>query len=227
MTREDILAELFRLRDAEYAAFQARLLPTVPRERIIGVRTPALRSLAKGLRRGGDTAEFLSALPHPYFDEDQLHAFVISLEKDFDRCLAAVEAFLPCVDNWATCDQLSPQAFKKEPERLLPSIESWLRSGRTYTVRFAVGMLMQHFLDERFEPRWAELVASVRSEEYYVRMMAAWYFATALAKQYDAVLPFLTENRLDPWTHNKTIQKCAESFRIPPERKGYLKTLKR
>ena len=227
MNRDAILAELLRLQDKEYAGFQAGLLPTVPRERIIGVRTPALRALAKRLCREGDTAEFLSALPHPTFDEDQLHAFVISLEKNFNRCLAAVEAFLPFIDNWATCDQLSPAVFKKEPERLLPAIESWIRSERTYTVRFAIGMLMQHFLDGRFERRYAELAASVRSGEYYVNMMLAWYFATALAKQYDAVLPFLTENRLDPWTHNKTIQKCAESYRIPPERKQYLKTLKR
>ena len=226
MNRDEITAELFRLRDVEYAAMQTRIIPTVEAERIIGVRTPELRAFAKELFKDGDKGAFLVDLPHRYFDENQLHAFVISLEKDFEKCIAEVEAFLPFIDNWATCDQLSPKTFKKEPEKLLPHIRVWIRSDRTYTVRFAIGMLMQHFLDDRFSLEYADMTASVRSEEYYVNMMIAWYFATALAKQYDAVLPYLEEKRLDSWTHNKAIQKSVESNRITDEQKRYLRSLK-
>ena len=226
MNRDDIAAELFRMRDKDYALLQARIIPTVPAERIIGVRTPALRAFAKDLCNDGDIGEFLSCLPHRFFDEDQLHAFIISREKDFDKCVASVEAFLPYIDNWATCDQLSPAAFKKSPEKLLPRIQVWIGSNKTYTVRFALGMLMQHFLDERFSTSYTDLAASVRSEEYYVNMMIAWFFATALAKQYDLVIPYLEEKRLDNWVHNRTIQKSVESYRITDEQKAYLKTLK-
>ena len=226
MNRDEIVAELFRLQDKKYAAFQAKLIPTVEAERIIGVRTPELRSFAKRLFKDGDTVLFLECLPHKYFDENQLHAFVISLEKDFNKCIAEVEAFLPFIDNWATCDQLSPKAFKKEPEKLLPYIDTWIRSDRVYTVRFAIGMLMEHFLGERFHPKYADMVAAVRSDEYYINMMIAWYFATALAKQYTSILPYLEEKKLDDWTHNKTIQKCVESNRISTEQKAYLKTLR-
>ena len=226
MTRDAIVAELFRLQDKKYAAFQVKLIPTVEPDRIIGVRTPELRAFAKELSKDEDVGAFLAALPHQYFDEDQLHAFVISAEKDFDKCIGEVEAFLPFVDNWATCDQLSPKAFKKEPEKLLPYIKIWLKSDKVYTVRFAIGMLMQHFLDGRFAPKYPDMVAAVKSEEYYINMMIAWYFATALAKQYDAVLPYLEEKKLDDWTHNKAIQKSVESYRITPEQKAYLKTLK-
>ena len=226
MNREEILAELFRLQDKKYASFQAKLIPTVAADRIIGVRTPELRALAKELSVDEDTGAFLAALPHQYFEEDQLHAFVISGEKDFDKCVGEVEAFLPFVDNWATCDQLSPKAFKKAPEKLLPYIEAWLKSDKVYTVRFAIGMLMQHFLDGRFEPKYADMVAAVKSEEYYINMMIAWYFATALAKQYDAILPYLEGKRPDAWTHNKAIQKSVESYRITVEQKAYLKTLR-
>ena len=226
MNRQEILAELFRLQDKKYASFQAKLIPTIEPDRIIGVRTPELRALAKELSKDEDTGAFLAALPHQYFEEDQLHAFVISGEKDFDKCVGEVEAFLPLVDNWATCDQLSTKAFKKAPEKLLPYIEAWLKSDKVYTVRFAIGMLMQHFLDGRFDPKYADMVAAVRSEEYYINMMIAWYFATALAKQYDAILPYIERKRLDPWTHNKAIQKSVESYRITAEQKAYLKTLK-
>lgn len=226
MTRDEIVAELICLQDKKYAAFQAKLIPTIEPDRIIGVRTPQLRAFAKELFREGDTAAFLAALPHLYFEEDQLHAFVISLEKDFDKCMGSVEAFLPHIDNWATCDQLSPKVFKKEPEKLLPYIDIWLKSDKVYTVRFAIGMLMQHFLDGRFEPKYADMVAAVKSDEYYINMMIAWYFATALAKQYDAVLPYLEGKRLGDWTHNKAIQKSVESYRVTPEQKAYLKTLK-
>lgn len=227
MERKDIVAELFRLQDKDYAAFQSKLLPTVDQDRVIGVRTPALRTFAKSLYKEGETDGFLACLPHQYFDEDQLHAFLISLEKDFDKCISLVEAFLPYIDNWATCDQLSPKVFKMEPEKLLPYIEKWIKSDKIYTVRFAIGMLMQHFLDDRFDTKYAEMVANVESGEYYINMMIAWYFATALAKQYDSVLPYLEEDRLGDWVHQKTIQKCIESYRITENQKQYLKSLKR
>ena len=226
MNRDGIVSELFRLQDRDYAVMQAKIIPTVSADRIIGVRTPALRSLAKALCKERDIDGFLSCLPHPYFEEDQLHAFVISEEKDFDRCIAKVDAFLPFIDNWATCDQLSPRAFKKDPEKLLPHIQAWIRSDKTYTVRFAIGMLMQHFLDARFDAKYADAVAGIRSEEYYVNMMIAWYFATALAKQYERVLPYLENRRLADWTHNKAIQKSVESYRITDEQKAYLRTLR-
>ncbi len=226
MNRDEIVKELFRLRDENYAVMQTKIIPTVETERIIGVRTPALRTFAKELFRDEEADRFLASLPHQYFDENQLHAFVISLEKDFDKCMEKVEDFLPFIDNWATCDQLSPKAFKKEPEKLLPYIRSWIGSDKTYTVRFAIGMLMQHFLDERFRPEYADMVVEIKSEEYYINMMIAWYFATALAKQYESILPYLEEKRLDDWTHNKAIQKCVESRRITVEQKTFLKTLK-
>ena len=226
MNRDEITEELFRLQDRKYAAFQAKLIPTVEAGKIIGVRTPELRCFAKRLCKEEDAALFLECLPHQYFDENQLHAFVISLEKDFDKCIVEVEAFLPFIDNWATCDQLSPKAFKKEPEKLLPYICTWIRSDQVYIVRFAIGMLMEHFLGERFHIRYADMVAAVRSDEYYINMMIAWYFATALAKQYASILPYLEEKKLDGWTHNKTIQKSVESNRISAEQKSYLKTLK-
>ena len=226
--KQKIIEELFRLQDKDYATMQAKIIPTVAPERIIGVRTPALREMAKELAKDREcnVSEFLKDLPHKYFDEDQLHAFVISLEKDFDKCMAQVEAFLPYVDNWATSDQMSPKVFKKSPEKLLPYIRKWLGSDKVYTVRFAIGMLMQHFLDEKFSMEYADMVAAIRSEEYYVNMMIAWYFATALAKQYKAVLPYIEEKRLAPWVHNKAIQKSVESYRITDEQKNYLRTLK-
>ena len=226
MNRDEIVTALFRMRDADYALLQAKIIPTVAADRIIGVRTPALRAFAKALYKDRDKEDFLSCTPHQYFDENQLHAFVISLEKDFDKCIAEVDAFLPFIDNWATCDQLSPKAFKREPEKLLQYIQSWIKSDQTYTVRFAIGMLMQHFLDERFEAGYADMVAEVRSEEYYINMMIAWYFATALAKQYERTVPYLEGRRLDGWVHNKAIQKSVESYRITDEQKAYLKTLK-
>jgi len=226
MTQAEIRERLFRMRDTGYAAMQVSIIPTVGAERIIGVRTPALRAFAKELYRDEIRDAFLAGLPHPFFEEDQLHAFVLSEEKDFERCVQTVEAFLPYVDNWATCDQLSPKVFKKNAERLMPYIRKWIRSKETYTVRFAIKMLMQYFLDDRFSLEYPEMVAAVRSEAYYIRMMAAWYFATALASQYEAVLPFLENRKLEDWTHNKAIQKSLESFRIAPEQKAYLKTLK-
>jgi len=226
MNRNEIVAELFRLQDKDYALMQEKIIPTVSRDRIIGVRTPALRDFAKSLSKDQDIGEFLSYLPHQYFDEDQLHAFVISLEKDYDKCIGNVNAFLPFIDNWATCDQLSPKVFKKEPAKLLSFIQTWINSDKTYTVRFAIGMLMKYFLDEHFDTKYADMVAEVRSAEYYVNMMIAWYFATALAKQYESVLPYLEDRRLAVWVHNKAIQKSIESYRITDEQKAYLRTLK-
>ena len=218
---------LFSMQDTAYRDFQAKLIPGASPESMIGVRTPALRTYAKELLKNGDVSAFLAELPHRYFDENQLHAFLLSEMKDHARVLTELERFLPYVDNWATCDQLSPRIFKKHTAELLPEIRRWMAAEHTFTVRFGIGMLMQHYLGEHFQPEYPEWVASVRSEAYYINMMRAWYFATALAKQYDAVIPFLEEQRLDVWTHNKTIQKARESYRITPEQKDYLKTLKR
>ena len=221
-----IREELFKLRDGKYRDFQSRLIPTAAPETIIGVRTPELRRFAKELMKRGNISPFLEALPHRYFDENQLHAFLLSELKDYGRCLEEVCRFLPYIDNWATCDQLSPKVFARHRGELIEEIRKWIRSGQTYTVRFGIGMLMQHFLDEDFDPAYLERVAQIRSEEYYINMMIAWYFATALAKQYEAVLPFLEEKRLAPWTHYKAIQKALGSYRIKPEQKAYLRSLK-
>ena len=226
MTEQEIRARLFALRDQPYGEFQKKLIPTVDPSSIIGVRTPELKKLAKEMAKSGEGEAFLQILPHQYFDENQLHAFLLSEEKDFERCVVRVEAFLPFVDNWATCDQLSPKAFKKRRAELLPSIQKWLQSSRTYTVRFAIGMLLAHYLDEAFDPDYLQWVAAVSSEEYYVRMMVAWYFATALAKQYDAAIFYIEQKKLEPWTHNKAIQKAVESYRVSDDNKKYLKTLK-
>ena len=217
---------LFSLREEKFAAFQAKLIPNVAPERVIGVRTPALRKLAKTLRGSGQAEEFLKALPHEFFEENNLHAFLLCAMKDFEACVQAVEDFLPYVDNWATCDQMSPGVFRKNKQALLPHIRRWIASEQCYTRRFGIGMLMSHFLDEDFREEYLSLVSDIRSEEYYVNMMIAWYFATALAKQYEAALPYLENRRLDPWVHNKAIQKAVESFRVSDGHKTYLKTLK-
>lgn len=234
----EIQQRLREMQDVKYADFQIALIPGKEREGTIGVRTPQLRALAKELYRSADhdkaCEDFLSVLPHKYFDEMQLHAFIISEIKDFDACMSEVERFLPHVDNWATCDQLSPKVFGKKKvgrlvhgEALLEHIDRWLESDYTYTVRFGIGMLMQHFLDGDYDKTYMDRVAAVRSEEYYINMMIAWYFATALAKQYDDALGVLIDKKLDVWTHNKAIQKAVESRRISDETKGYLRTLKR
>ena len=223
---EEIRNELFSFQDIKYRDFQVKLMPTVAPETAIGVRTPALRKYAKALTKREDIADFLNDLPHRYFDENQLHAFIISEIKDYDKCMEEVKKFLPYVDNWATCDQLSPKTFKKHKAELLEEIKIWIDSDQTYTIRFAIGMLMQHFLDEDFDPAYPEMVSKLRSDEYYVNMMIAWYFATALAKQYETVRLYIEEQKLDAWTHNKAIQKSVESYRITPEQKEYLKSLR-
>ena len=222
----EIQERLFELQDEKYRDFQVKLIPSVDPATVIGVRTPELRKLAKELAKRDDIDMFLDALPHDYFDENQLHAFILSGMKDYAGCMAGVCAFLPYVDNWATCDQMSPKAFSKNKDDLLVHIKDWLQSDKTYTIRFAAGMLMEHFLGDDFDAAYPELVAGISSDEYYVNMMRAWYFATALAKQYDSIIPFIEGKKLDIWTHNKAIQKSVESYRITPEQKAYLKTLK-
>ena len=222
-----VTERLFALADEGYREFNSSLIPTLDKSGFIGVRTPALRALAKELYGTGEYAEFLRELPHRYFDENQLHAFVVSLIRDYGECVAAVDEFLPYVDNWATCDQLSPGVFAKNHERLAADAYRWTEAEHTYTVRFGIGALMAHFLDGDFKPEYLRRVAEIRSEEYYIRMMQAWYFATALAKQYDKILPFIEKQKLDVWTHNKTIQKARESYRITDEQKQILKELKR
>ncbi len=235
MTRQkNIQQELFALQDLSYGEFQSKLMPTVDKNRIIGVRTPNLRKYARELAKEwqdwpeeGMAETFLKSLPHMYYEEDNLHACLIESIRDYEACVAELDRFLPFVDNWATCDMMNPKVFRKYRRELLESIRRWLTSDHVYVVRFAIKMLMDHYLDEDFASEYPEWVAAVSSEEYYIRMMQAWYFATALAKQYDTVLPFLTEHRLEVWTHNKTIQKAVESYRITPQQKEYLKTLRR
>ena len=226
MITEEIKSKLLQMRDEKYKEFHAKLIPNVDADSILGIRTPELRKFAKEISKREDIGEFLKDLPHEYYDENQLHSFVLSEMKDFETCLKEVEAFLPYVNNWATCDQLTPKVFKKNRKALLPEIKKWIASDRTYTVRFAIKMLMDHFLDEEFDTEYPETVAAVCSEEYYIMMMQAWYFATALAKQYDAAIPWIEAKKLPPWVHNKTIQKAIESYRVSDEQKAYLRTLK-
>ena len=223
----DIQKLLFGRQDLAYQAFQSKLMPTVDPETVIGVRMPALRQLAKELARTPLAEDFLRQLPHRYYEENNLHGLLISSIPDYDAAVAALEEFLPHVDNWATCDLLSPRAFRKHPPELPEQIRRWAGDPHPYTVRFGLGMLMSFYLDGAFRPEYLDLAAGVRREEYYGKMMVAWYFATALAKQYDKALPYLADCRLDRWTHNKTIQKAVESYRITPEQKTSLRSLRR
>lgn len=223
---EKIMSRLLQMQDLKYRDFQCRLLPTIDPNSIIGVRIPNLRKFAKELSKLPEADEFLNSLPHKYYDENNLHGLLIENIKDFDRTIAYLDSFLPYVDNWATCDIISPKHFKKHLPELLEKIHIWTLSEHTYTIRFGIEMLMNFYLDEYFSIEYPKLVARIKSDEYYVKMMIAWYFATALAKQYDAVLPYIEQNRLDSWTHNKAIQKAIESYRITDEQKAYLRTLK-
>lgn len=223
----ELQQHLFGMRDAAYAAFIAKLTPGFPPSHFIGVRVPLLRTIARSFAKEEAASQsFLSHLPHSYYEEDMLHGMLISLVKDYDRCLDLIDRFLPYVDNWAVCDTLSPKVFAKHKAQLLENILRWSSSSHTYTCRFGLRMLMTHFLDDSFSADFLEIPATIRSEEYYVKMMVAWFFATALAKQWEATLPYLENRQLDPWTHRKTIQKAIESYRIPPERKDYLRTLR-
>ena len=217
---------LFELRDEEYARFQAKLTPSVAPELFIGVRVPEVRRLAKLLKNEPDAEAFLRELPHKYYDENMLHGLLISEIKDFDRAVEETERFLPYIDNWSVCDIMSPRVFRKHKAELLGSIRKWVGSDETYTVRFGIEMLMSHYLDDDFRPEYLDIVAGIRSGEYYVNMMIAWFFATALTKQWESAVSYLENRRLDKWTHNKTIQKAVESYRITDEQKTYLKTLK-
>lgn len=227
---EEIRRRLFAMQDKGYKAFQERLMPTVEAKTVIGVRTPQLRSFAKEVGKGklGEEAAgaFLDELPHVYYEENNLHAFLIEEIGDYKECVERLEAFLPYVDNWATCDMMRPKCFGKHKEELLDQIEKWIGSEHLYTIRFGIEMLMVYFLEENFKTEYADMVAGIRSEEYYVNMMIAWYFATALAKQYEQIIPYLEKKKLDAWVHRKSIQKAIESFRISKEQKEYLRTLR-
>lgn len=227
MVIDEIREELFKLQDPGYQEFQSRSVPSVDPARIIGVRVPELRKLAKTIAQRDDVSVFLADLPHKYYDEDMLHAYVISSVKGAGHCLELMDAFLPYVDNWATSDSLSPKCLRKNKQLLLSYVDKWIESDLTYTKRVAIDMLMTFFLDDDFDKAYLSKVSKIRSDEYYVNMMIAWYFATALAKQYEATVPYIEKCRLDRWTHNKTIQKAIESYRITPEQKEYLKTLRR
>jgi 3-methyladenine DNA glycosylase AlkD len=221
-----IIEQLKENQDGKYAEFQRKLQPTLQPGGIIGVRTPTLKKMAKQIKNDERCKDFLTELPHTYFEENQLHGFIISQISDFSNCICELEKFLPYIDNWATCDQTSPKVFKKHKEELIPYIYKWLKSEHVYTVRFAIGMLMQHFLDEAFKVEYIDMVTGVKSEEYYINMEIAWYMATALAKQWDYTIPYIENNKMEKWTHNRTIQKARESYRITDEQKEYLKKLK-
>ncbi|MDE5894123.1 MAG: DNA alkylation repair protein [Acetatifactor sp.] len=223
---ERIQAELWEMQDTGYKDFHAKLIPTVSPEAIIGVRTPQVRKYARQLAKDPQISDFLAQLPHKYYDENNVHAFVVEQIKDYGECLAQTERFLPYIDNWATCDMMAPKVFAKHKEELLEPVRRWIASSETYTIRYGVGMLMRFYLDEEFRTEYLRWVADIQSEEYYVNMMRAWYFATALAKQYEAAIPYLVEKRLDGWTHNKAIQKACESYRMTAEQKKYLRSLK-
>ena len=215
---------LISMGEGEYREFSSKLMPTVEKSKVIGIRIPILRNFAKELENYED---FLNDLPHKYFEENNLHAFLIERERDFDRCIELIDAFLPYIDNWATCDSMKPKVLKKEPKKLLKHIKKWIKSKEVYTVRYAINLLMSFYLDDNFDKDHLMIVANVKSGEYYINMMRAWYFATALAKRYKETIPYIENDELDTWTHNKIIQKSIESFRISKEQKQYLKTLKK
>ena len=212
--------------DKNYKEFQSKLVPNIPGETILGVRTPDMRRIAKEINGTAEAEKFLAELPHSYYEENLVHFFVIAMIKDFDECVAAVERFLPYVDCWPVCDQTSPKVFAKNHDRLLPRIKAWIASEHVYTSRFGIRMLMNEFLGDDFRPEYLAWVAAVKGEDYYIKMMVAWYFATALAKQYDESVVYIEERRLEPWTHKKAIQKAIESYRVSEEHKAYLRTLR-
>lgn len=221
-----ITEKLISLSNEKDADFSAKLIPNIDRSKILGIKVPVLRKLAKEYFGTAEGKEFLNELPHKYLEENSLHFFMVSFEKDFDKQIELVNAFLPYLDNWATCDEFSSPAFRKHPDRLLPYINTWIDSGETYTVRFGIGMLLKYFLDDNYFPEVLKKVAIVRSDEYYVNMMIAWFFATALAKRYDDSVKYFTTKTLSDFCHNKAIQKARESYRVSDEHKAFLKTLK-
>ena len=226
---EEIKDYLLKNQDLQYKQFHSSLMPTINSEVVIGIKVPILRNYTKELLKKYDIQSFVpffKDLPHQYYEENNIHAFLIEKINNYDECLFQLEQFLPYIDNWATCDMLNPKVFSKNKDKLLKKINEWIKSSHTYTIRFGIGMLMRYFLDKDFNSSYLELVYSIKSEEYYVNMVKAWFFATALTKQYDATLPVFQNKKLDTWTHNKAIQKAIESFRVPTEHKQYLKTLK-
>ena len=218
--------KLVAVRDEEYRAFQVKLVPNIPAETILGVRTPDLRQIAKELFESADREAFLKSLPHNYYEENLVHFFVLAMIKDFDSCVQGVEAFLPYVDCWPVSDQATPKAFRKNHEKLLPYIRKWIASDHVYTARFGLRMLMNEFLDDDFKVEYLELAANKKGEDYYLKMMVAWFFATALAKRYEETVPYFEKHRLDEWVHKKAIQKAVESYRVTDAHKAYLKSLK-
>jgi len=222
----ELQKQLFVLRDLSYRDFHSKLMPTIDKETIIGIRTPQLRKFAKEFAKSEECEQFLNDLPHQYYEENNLHGFLLEMEKDYDKLVEKLDEFLPYVNNWATCDMIRPKVFKKHLLELIEKVEEWIISEHTYTLRYGIGMLLSYYLDEEFKEEYLEKVARIRSDEYYIKMMIAWYFATALAKQYDVTLPYIKCQRLDMWTHNKAIQKAIESYRITDEQKVYLRTLK-
>lgn len=220
---EEIQKHLFELQDIKYRDFHSRLMPDTDKETVIGIRVPVLRKYAKSIAGTELSEKFIKELPHHYYEENNLHMMLITRIKDYDRCISEIERFLPYIDNWATCDFPAPKCFENHKKELLPVIKCWIASSETYTIRYGIGMLMRLYLDEDFEPEYVKLVAGVESDEYYVNMMIAWYMATALAKQWDAVIPYIEEHRMSDWVHRKTIQKAVESYRITDEQKRYLK----
>ena len=223
---EKLEEQLFEMQDLKYRDFHSKLLPGIDKETLIGIRTPMLRKFSREFAKTPEAEEFLQILPHRYYEENNMHMMIVTGIKDYETCLAEVKKFLPYINNWATCDLPAPKCFEEYREELLPVIREWLLTTDTYTIRYGIGLLMRLYLDDMYRPEYADLVARVRSEEYYVNMMIAWYFATALAKQWDTVIPYLEERKLDRWVHQKTIQKAVESFRITSEQKVYLKSLR-
>ena len=221
-----ILDKLFELQDKKYADFHGKLIPNIPREKIIGVRVPKMRKLAKEYFKNKESKLFLNNLPHEYYDENLLHGMLISEIKDYDEYINELEKFLPFIDNWAVCDTISPKVFKNNKEKLTKKIKIWISSKETYVCRFGILMLMKHFLDDDFKPEYLKIVANIKFDEYYVNMMIAWFFATALSKHWDETIVYLERKKLDVWVHNKTIQKARESYRITSSQKEYLKSLK-
>ena len=223
----DITEQLFMLKDEKYKEFHSRLMPDIEPDRIIGIRVPVLRRLARELVKNGEAGEFIKVLPHFYYEENNLHAFILEEIKDYDTLISELDRFLPFIDNWATCDSLRPRIFWKNTERLIDDAERWMNSSDEFTVRFGIEAMMLYFLGGNFKKAYPERIAAIKSDKYYINMMLAWYFATALAKQWEAVIPFIENGLLSDWVHNKTIQKAIESYRITPEQKKYLRALRR
>ena len=227
---QEITEQLITMKDEVYKNFHGKLMPTINPDTILGVRVPLLRKFSNQLSKSFSKEEierFMSELPHRYYEENNIHAFLIEKINDYEECIAALDKFLPYVDNWATCDMMNPKIFKKNTQKLFDKIEEWMSSSHVYTIRFGIGMLMRFYLDDNFSTQYLDMVANIVSDEYYVNMMKAWFFATALAKQYEATLPYIQQNRLDIWSHNKAIQKSIESFRVSKEHKEELRRYKR